>query len=260
VEIEDDLVLWGSSVRRAPGEPERKVTAQLFDGTLCGSGRVVIGAVPKYQLNAFLTDGDLGSFAQELVAGRQHLRGRIGAWVRLWGEGRSLNGLGGLGRIELRDADIYELPLMIALLKILSVREPDQTAFSTSDIDFHIHGGHVYLTNITFNGDAFSLEGSGLLDFDNSIRLTFRAVPGRREWHLPVFRELIGRASEEIMMIHVGGTLQNPIRFREPFPGVNEALRQLQAEMQRTTGAPPLFPEAGQRMMNGARRLPRKQR
>ena len=107
----------------------------------------------------------------------------------------------GLGRIELRNADVYEVPLMIALLNILSVREPDPTAFSTSDIDFRIHGGHIYLTNIHFQGDAFRLSGSGLMEFDTSIRLTFRAMLGRREWELPLVREFFERVSEEILVI-----------------------------------------------------------
>jgi len=264
LEIVDDLMLLGSSVRRPPGEPDRKITADLFDGTFCGSGWVAIRSRPQYQFHATLTDGDLSTFAQEMMPGRQHLRGRMAAWVRLGGEGQSLNGLGGFGRVKLRDADIYELPLMIALLKVLGDPEPDQSAFSTSDIDFQINGGHVYLTDITFDGDAFSLEGEGMVDFDGSIQLTFRTNMGRREWQLPLVREVFGRVSEEIMQIHVGGTLQDPIRYREPFPGLNEALRQLQAEVQRTTGAPPLFSPPGPysppggRALNGARRLPRR--
>ena len=259
LEIDDNRVLLGSSVKRQPNQPVRTITAQLFGGTFCGNGWVALGAEPQYQMHATLTDGEASRVAQEMMAGRQHLTGRISGWARLEGSGRSLNGLGGYGRIELRDADIYELPLMIALLTMFRIGEPDQTAFTTSDVDFYIQGGHVYLTNIHIDGDAFNLEGSGLMDFDSSIRLTFRALPGRRQWQLPPpFRELVGGASEQIMVIHVGGTLQDPIRFNEPFPGVAEALRQLQEELQRTTGVRPLFPQAGGRNLDGARRLPRK--
>jgi hypothetical protein len=263
LEIKDDVVLLGASATPPSGEPARRITAELFGGTFCGSGWVAIRPRPEYQLHATLSDGDLSTFAQELMPGRQHLRGRMEAWVRLGGEGKSLNGLGGFGHIKLRGADIYELPLMMALLKILSVREPDTTAFSTSDIDFQIRGGHVYLTDIHFDGDAFSLEGYGVMDFDTSIQLTFRANMGRQSRQFELLREVFGRVSEEIMQIHVGGTMQNPIHYREPFPGVNEALRQLQAEMQRTTGAPPLFSQPGPfrqpggRALNGSRRLPR---
>jgi len=258
LEIKNNGVLLGSFVSRQPNQPVRAITAQLFGGTFCGNGSVALGAEPQYQLHATLTDGEASRLAQEMMAGRQHLTGRISGWARLGGSGRSLNGLGGVGRIELRDADIHELPLMVALLTMFGIRQPAQTAYTTSDVDFYIQGGHVYLTNIHIDGDAYNLEGSGLADFDSSIRLTFRALPGRRGWQLPPpFRELVGGASEQLMVIHVGGTLQDPIRFNEPFPGVAEALRQLQEEMQRPSRVRPMFPQAGERDLNGARRLPR---
>ncbi len=160
----------------------------------------------------------------------------------------------GRGNLQLREADIYELPLMISLLKIITNREPDRSAFSSADLDFWIEGGHIYLTDIAFSGDAISLEGSGLMEFDSSIRLTFRALLGRREWQLPIFHKLLGEASEEIMVIHVGGTLGQPVQTKEPFPRVNEALRRIQAEMQRTTGLPPLWPQPGGPSLYGRRR------
>jgi len=257
IAIDNDLVRLGGSIEPPPNQLPRTITAQLFGGTFSGSGRVALGSGPEYDLHATLSDGDLGYFERELMTGHQDLRGRIAATVRLKGKGKSLNGLGGAGRIELRDADIYELPLVVALLKILSVGEADQTAFTTSDIDFTIHGGHVYFPRIAFGGDAFSLEGYGRMDLDKSIQLTFRSLLGRPEWQWPVIGELLGGASEQLMVIHVGGTLDNPVQYREPFPGLQELLRSLQGEVQRTTGQT-LFPPAVQRVPSGAGRLQRR--
>jgi len=181
------------------------------------------------------------------------------ATVDLRGTGRSLNALAGHGNIRLRDADIYELPLMIALLKILSIREPDSTAFSQSDIDFRIEGNHIYFDRINFAGDAISLEGKGEMDFESQIRLTFRALLGREEVQVPVLRELLGGASQQIFLIHVGGSLQNPVTRKEAFPGVNQALQQFQADLEKTTGSQGLFPQAFQPMPNDWRKLPRKE-
>ena len=95
------------------------------------------------------------------MPGQQDLRGRLGADVELWGQGLTVHGLGGRGRIWLREADVYELPVMVSLLKILSIREPNRTAFSSADMRFTISGPHVYLRPINFNGDAISLLGQG---------------------------------------------------------------------------------------------------
>ena len=46
-------------------------------------------------------------------------------------------------------------------------------------------------------------------------------------------KQFLGGASQQILLIHVDGTLQNPQVRREAFPGVNQVLEQLQAELQR---------------------------
>ena len=253
--IDDRQVLLGSWVARrhrvqhagddSPGQTApRPLTARLFGGTVCGDAWVTLGSVPRYGLRADLSRADLARCAREVIAGRQDLRGNLMATVELRGSGRSRNGMVGRGTVRLRDADIYELPLMIALLKILSIRPPDQTAFSRSDIDYRIQGEHIYLDRINFNGDAISLLGKGEMDFNSAIRLTFHAIVGRGDVEIPVLKQLLGQASQQIMLIRVDGNLHNPRTRKELFPDVNKALQQLQGELQSTP--PGSFPEARQ--------------
>jgi hypothetical protein len=166
------------------------------------------------------------------------------ASVELRGTRRSLNATDGRGTIQLRNADIYELPLMIALLKILSIRPPDTSAFSKSDIDFRIAGTRVLLDRIDFNGDAISLLGKGEMDFQSNINMTFYAMVGRDELRVPIVRDVIGGASQQIMLIHAGGTLQDPNVTSEAFPGVNQALQQFQADLEKNAGNGGGWPQA----------------
>ncbi len=240
--------------RPQPSQQPRTITAKLFGGIVYGDGWVALEQVPRYGLHATLAQADLTRCAQEVMMGRQNLRGKIMATVDLRGSGRSINTLGGHGRIQLREADIYELPLMISLLKILSIRPPDTTAFSKSDIDFRIEGNHIYFDRIDFNGDAISLLGKGEMNFQSDINLNFHTVVGRHEWRIPVLSELVGGASQQIMLIHVGGSLKHPKTSKEAFPGVSKALQQLQADLQRPVDPPALFPQARQWMPKPGRR------
>ncbi len=179
--------------------------------------------------------------------------------MSLQGEGRSAHSLVGRGSVALRDADIYELPLMIALLKILSRRRPDKSAFSSSDIDFHVEHGRLYFDRLNFNGDAISLVGTrGEMDFQGNVNLIFHSIVGRGDRTVPVLRDFFGGASQQLMQIHVTGTLQKPDTRREPLPGVKQAIQQLQAERQRN-GLDPLglFPQGSGQGLLG-RRLPEK--
>ncbi len=221
-----------SSPQRQPRQQPRPLCGKFCGGTVFGDGWIALGPVPKYGLHATLSQAELSHCAKEVMAGQQNLRGKITATLDLRGAGRSVHALEGRGNIRLREADVYELPLMIALLKILSIREPDRNAFTESDADFRIQGNHIYFDRLNFTGDAISLEGRGEMDFQSAIRLTFRARLGRDRLQLPVLRELLGEASEQIMLIRVGGTLQNPVTRKEAFPGVNQALQQLQNDLQ----------------------------
>ena len=212
-----------------------------------GAGRR-LGDVPAgaaLQLRGFAGRGRPGPADKEAIPGRQPLSGSILANVELRGKGSSLNDLGGRGTIQLRDADIYQLPLMVSLLKLLSVRQPDTTAFTRSDINFYIQGQHIYVDRIDFSGDAISLLGKGEVGFDKQIRLTFHAMVGRNENRMPVLKDVLGGASKQIMLIHAEGSLDQPALRREAFPGVNQALQQLQAEFQARDAVPRRVGEVG---------------
>jgi hypothetical protein len=239
--IDDDRILFGTWVDRptssqspAPeggtARPPRPIVGRLFGGNVVCDGYVVLGSTPRYALSAKLAQAELGRCAQETGSKSHDLRGTVHAQLQLHGSGRSLNLLGGHGKIELSDADIYELPLMMALLKMLRTRRPDRSAFSSSDIDFRVEGNHIYFDRIKFTGDAISLVGEGEMNLQSDIRLKLHAMVGRGERDLPLVHDLFSATSQQIMVIHVGGTLQNPETSREPFPGLARALQQLQPD------------------------------
>ncbi len=231
--IDESRVLlgyWADRIREV--RPERRLTGRLYGGEVTADGWVTFGPKPQYQLQAALAQADLSRMILATAAQQQRLQGQLSARIELAGSGVNAHELTGRGGVQLRDADIYELPLMVSLFKLVSARPPDSTAFTTSDIDFRIEGQHVYVDRIDLNGDAISLLGKGEIGLDKQINLSFYATIGRDENRLPGMRYLLGGAAQQIMQIHAEGTLAQPIVRREAFPGVNQALQQLQAEFQ----------------------------
>jgi len=249
--IDNGRVLLGSWVGKrrqnpdgSPIEPPRAITAKLFGGTVKADAWVAPRHMPCYALTAEVLGADLGQFSTESLSGQQDLAGRVGLRLNLEGRRPSVNGLRGGGQMWLRDGDIYKLPVMIAILKILSMGELTTTAFSAADLSFQIVGDHIYLNPIEFNGDAISLVGQGEMDFRSNVDLAFSARLGRNKWQLPIISPLMGEASRQTMMIKVRGPLQNPQASRDVLPGVKEALRELEANLRAspggsTTGSPP---------------------
>jgi hypothetical protein len=231
--IDNQQIIFGSRADAPqPNRLPRRITARLYGGTLLAELWVGLNQPPRYELQATLTDGDLERFARESLAGKQSLKGKVRAGLALAGTGTALHQMEGRGEVRLREADIYELPLMVQLLKILSIRLPDKTGFTTSDVEFEIAGEHIDLKKIEFSGDAISLLGKGEMNLNSDIQATLSAIVGRSEWQLPVFKSVMGQASQQFMEIHVDGNLADPHIWREPFPGINQAIQQLQAGMQ----------------------------
>ena len=154
-----------------PAQPPRPVTASLFGGTFGVDGWVVLAAEPYYVVNATLTDADLARCAQQLAAGRHNLRGRILATVDLKGSGFTRNTLSGKGGIRLSNADVYQLPVMLSLLKIFSIRPPDQNAFSGRNINYRIEGEHIYFDRIDFRRRRDQPARQGRNGFPSQIGL-----------------------------------------------------------------------------------------
>ncbi len=132
--------------------------------------------------------------------------------------------------MNLKNATLGELPVMLAMLKVFSISEPDRTAFDSGAIDFRIEGQHIYLDSIELTGNAISLLGTGEMNLDRELQLVFSAVAGRSDWQLPIFKSALGTASQQFMEIHVGGTIGDPQIKRETFPALKASLDQLQAE------------------------------
>jgi len=235
--VQGPLALDGTGVRfgaLAAGQAGggRRLSARLAEGTLLVDGSAAAGSAGRFLVAAALQDADLQRLASDATAAPQRSRGRLSGGIELSGSRAGTHSLAGRGQVRLRDADIYELPVVVALLKILRVKAPDRNAFGSSLVDFRIEGPRAYLDTIELSGDAISLVGNGEIDFDTNLRLTFRSIMGDAEAQLPAMKRLLGGASGQFMLIHVDGTLADPVPTTEAFPTLAAALHKLQTQRQ----------------------------
>ena len=213
--------------------PPKRVEARVAGGVLALDGRVAADESGAFAVTASLADADLERLSGDAlpaVDGGQRHKGRVSATLELSGLRAGTHSLVGRGQVKLRDAAIYELPVVVALLKVLRIKAPDRNAFGSSFVDFRIEGPHAYLDTIELSGDAISLVGTGEVDFDTNLRLVFRSIMGDSEQQLPIMKRVLGGASGQFMLIHVDGTLAQPDVSTEAFPTLAAALERLQTQ------------------------------
>ncbi len=236
--MNESSCLLGQWACEKQGVPVKHLTARVYDGTLTADTWVTFGDLPKYHTDANISGVNLARLMVERFHNQQAFTGKVAANLRLHGEGHSLQSLKGNGEVKVTEANIYELPLLVGLLKVLRSGTPDKTAFNQCDMKFDIDGRHVNLYQLDFLGDAVSLYGQGTTNFDQQLNLAFHGVLGRNDARLPIVKNLIDRTGEQFLQMYVGGTISNPQIHTQPLPGINNLIQQIQTELDTGTPVP----------------------
>ena len=222
--------VFGAAAGGDPQAGQRRLTARLAGGALTLDGRVAAGDTGQFTVAASLAGASLERLAGDLRGGPHTYKGLVHGGIEVRGSRAGTHSLAGQGQVRLSDADIYELPVMVSLLKILRVKAPDRKAFTSSLVDFRVEGPHAYLDTIELSGDAISLVGNGEIDFDSNIKLMLRPIMGEAQTQLPAMKRMLGGASGQFMLVRVDGTVADPVTSTEAFPTLAAAVQRLQSQ------------------------------
>ncbi len=216
----------------------RDLKASLFGGTIGGEARLETATGIRYDVLIDALGIQLDQFGKKNlgdIAAKAQLQGPARASLHLQGEGTDLLGLKGNGRVDVEQAKIGQLPVLLDLLKLFGLRAPDRTAFEQAHVDFSIEGPQLRVQQLDLYGNAISLRGQGTVDLDgNNLNLDFTATPGRVTQVLPTGIDVIPQfISQQFFKIKMRGKLgkQGSVRFdKELLPPVIEPLRRIIGE------------------------------
>lgn len=209
--------------------------ARLYGGNIGGSVRVEIGSSVGYEADLTASQIQLEevSRANQLGPNAQQT-GPLNASLYLKGQGTELTGLKGWGSIDVESGKMYNLPLLLDLLKFLSLRWPDRTLFEEAHARFRIDGPRVQISRIDLLGAAVSLGGSGTVYLDSgAFTMELYAVWARIvQLSPPMIKEIWPTVSKQLLKIKMNGKIGEPPRFeREPVPGLIEPLEKVRERL-----------------------------
>lgn len=223
------------SGQSTPGTPS--LQGKLFGGQFSLDGQTWSADGGRYYCQATLAGGELSHAAGCLDSEFCETGGAVSGGVRCNGSIGQPDSLAGEGALELSNARLYELPVMMGVLKSLRRRDADRTAFDSGTINFGLRGDQIDLNRIELNGDALTLIGNGTMDWHRRIKLDFYSMMGRNRLYIPGLSELAQASSQQIMWVTVDGTIDQPNLGQEILPGINEGLRMLLESPLRTARA-----------------------
>ncbi len=244
--LDDTRLLFGADAyANRPELLQQSVLARAYQGVVRLDGQVALGGAHAFHTKIHLEHANLAQIVRQFGPSTENLAGKVRSTVDLWGNSRGTHTWTGKGEVHLTQADLYELPVMVGLLKLISVQRPDNNAFTNGDATFRIQGEHLYFDRIDFGGDVFTLRGTGEVDLQRNVNLQFYAALGRDRLFIPVIRPLLGETSRSFLLIEVDGPIGNLNWRRKAFPEISDRLQRLLPPevAPRTRG--PLTPSVG---------------
>jgi hypothetical protein len=239
----DQAALFGQPLRDVQGrfeitreEPEvlrlPGLRARLFGGEVYGPIRVEFGPTVRYQLNLTAAQVRLEEFGRHNRLGPgAELQGLAAARLYLSGQGSDINDLKGSGTFDVPSGKMYNLPLLLDLLKVLGLRLPDRTAFEEAHATFNIEGPRVQFTRLDLFGNAISLRGQGRMNLDppgTDIDLDFHADWARITQVLPALIDKVPMTvSNQLLRINMRGRIGDVVCTKEPVPLLMDPIKRL---------------------------------
>jgi hypothetical protein len=242
-------------LRRLP--PAIKFTdiqGKLFNGTVGGTGRVVLADPARYRLALTATDIRLEDIARHHNLGQgARMEGAAQASILLETIADPTTGkplLTGYGKADVDRGQIYNLPPLVPLLKALKLQAPDKTAFEEAHAVFTVRGDRIRVDHVDLLGSAISLGGSGELNANGSfVKFDFYTIWSQtlQRWLTTPFGDLTAMVSEKLFKIEVTRKPDGELKYEpRPVPLVTDPFKAVAERIKaRATKSPTARANAG---------------
>jgi hypothetical protein len=144
------------------------IAGDLFHGALGGEARVILTEPSRFDLWLTATDVQLDEVAKHYKVGSDaDLKGIAQAQLRLYNRPDPKTGrlvVEGSGKLDVPTGRMYNLPVLLDLMKVFKLQTPDKTAFEEAHATFRVQGDRIIVEQVDLIGKAVCLGGSGELD------------------------------------------------------------------------------------------------
>ncbi len=193
-----------------------KIHGTVAGGTLTGNIRIHTGKGAAYAVACQLHKAQLAELLTSPAAATQSAKG-IQTSTGIVDASLMLNAtLGknptrqGSGQLVIHQASIYDVPMAMGLMQIVTLRLPIGSDFKHADVRYTIHNDVVRFKPIALSSPGVNLVGEGTLNLKTTnlnLRLLTQSPHGTR---VPLLGLLFGLARSQLLELRVSGTMAHP--------------------------------------------------
>lgn len=206
-----------SSLRYDSAELElSKISAQAASGEVIGSFTLN----PESEDSPFKVSFNFRNLqADQIVsdAGGPHgtIRGRLEGHFEATGKTSDPNALTGAGEIVLREGEVQQYSLLVALGQVFQIEELTQLHLEQAGAKYHVTPGLVVIDELVLRSPNIRLSATGTVTFDGKLRLDSQlAINEKVRGQLPKLVrgnfQPIADSGYSAVDFQVGGTLDRP--------------------------------------------------
>jgi hypothetical protein len=185
------------------------VEGKFASGDVAGDGDYVFpdNGPSKYDVSLVLRDADVRLLT---APSDKDMRGRLTASLQLDGNWNDPQSRRGHGDVSVSGDKLYSIPVMFGLMQITNLALPLNSPFSQISTRYTLDGEKVIFEKIDLRSKDMTMSGSGDVDFAAKTVSLWLVTTNPALVALPVLGPLLGGANEELLRIHVKGTIQQP--------------------------------------------------
>ena len=196
-----------------------------IDGKVAGGsvqGTIVVmpgvGVEPatagRYEANLSMKDADLAGLLLPRGASAEERakvgRGKVSATLSVQQAFGEYGDRTGRGELLVQDGKIYNVPLAMGLMQVVTLRLPVARSFDRAAMSYFLRDNKVTFEKILLESSSINLAGSGTMSLhDKALDLNF-VTESPNAFHLPLISPIITQIRDELLQLAVTGTIDNP--------------------------------------------------
>ncbi len=219
-----------------------RMRGAMFDGVIGGSGSIDLErggygfhlALSEVDLATFMAAGDRRRIAADAAPTdppapstpadpAQAMSGKLSAAFSIEGRSDKPQSLRARGDIQIRDAELYDLPLSLGLLQVTHLALPTSRSFNKAQISYYMQDGRIHFERLALESPTMRLAGEGSMDYTSGaldLTLTSSNPAGL---DLGPVTDLIDGLRNELVTIRITGTLDEPVSRVQQLSGITQA-------------------------------------
>ena len=162
-----------SPLRYAPDELDfSQITARAGGGEIAGRFTLLPQTEDSpFTVSIKFRDVQADRIVTDAGGIRGMITGRLEGYLDASGTTADQNALAGAGEIILRDGQVQQYSLLVALGQLLQIAELQKLQFDQAQVKYHLNPGVVTIDELLFRSQNIRLSATGTVSFDGKLQL-----------------------------------------------------------------------------------------